>query len=51
MLKDLGETTPAERIRCPVETDLTRGECRTSDLGGKASTSQFTDALVQAIRT
>lgn len=51
MLKDLGETAPAERIRRAVEAVLTRGDCRTADLGGKASTSQFTDALVKAMKT
>jgi isocitrate dehydrogenase (NAD+) len=49
MLKDWGETAAGERIRSAVETVLTRGEVRTADLGGKASTSEFTDALVKAV--
>src|SRR5207248_1820179 len=50
MLKDMGETTAADRIRAAVEGVLTKAETRTADLGGKASTSQFTDTLVKAIR-
>jgi isocitrate dehydrogenase (NAD+) len=49
MLKDLGLTSPAERILRSVELVLRENRARTADLGGKASTSQFTDALVKAM--
>ena len=46
MLKDLGETTAADRIRNAVETVLVEGKVRTRDLGGTASTTAFTDAII-----
>ena len=47
MLKDFGETASAERILNAVEAVLTEGSIRTSDLGGTASTSQFTEAIIK----
>src|SRR5262245_39215235 len=49
MLRDLGETSPAERIIRGVETVLTEGKVLTRDLGGIASTTTFTDALLKAM--
>jgi isocitrate dehydrogenase (NAD+) len=46
MLKDLGETAAADRIRGAVEAVLTEGKVRTRDLGGTATTTAFTDAIV-----
>ncbi len=46
LLKDLGETAAAERIRSAVEAVLTAGAIRTRDIGGTASTTAFTDAIV-----
>jgi isocitrate dehydrogenase (NAD+) len=46
LLKDIGETNAAQRIRGAVEATLVEGAVRTRDLGGKASTTEFTEAIV-----
>jgi isocitrate dehydrogenase (NAD+) len=46
MLADIGETAAAGRIRQAIERVLTEGRSRTADLGGTATTSAFTDAIV-----
>jgi isocitrate dehydrogenase (NAD+) len=46
MLKDLGETAAAERIQKAVEAVLTDGKVRTRDIGGTATTTEFTEAIV-----
>jgi isocitrate dehydrogenase (NAD+) len=51
MLEDLGESTAAGRIRKAVERVLGRGEVRTADLGGSATTAQFVAALRAEIAT
>lgn len=45
MLKDLGETSAADRILGAVEAVLRKGTVRTPDLGGSAGTADFTSAL------
>ena len=45
MLKDIGETTAAERIQKAVEAVLTEGKVRTRDIGGTATTTEFTEAI------
>lgn len=49
MLRHLKETEAAERLCGAVEGVLAEGEVRTRDLGGTASTTEFTDALVAAV--
>jgi len=49
MLKDFGETTAAGRITKAVEAVLLEGKVRTADIGGTATTAQFTDALAAAL--
>lgn len=49
MLKDLGEANAAQRVLKAVETVLQSGDCRTADLGGNASTSEFTDTIIHAL--
>jgi isocitrate dehydrogenase (NAD+) len=49
MLRDLGETEAAGRIRRAIESVLTTGEVRTIDLGGSAGTQTMTDAIVAAL--
>src|SRR5262245_9414223 len=49
MLKDFGETEPATRILCAVEKVLTERQALTADLGGTATTTEFTAALVRAM--
>lgn len=46
MLSDFGETTAADRIHKAVEAVLTEGAVRTRDIGGVATTTEFTDAIV-----
>jgi isocitrate dehydrogenase (NAD+) len=46
LLKDIGETAAAERVRTAVEAVLTEGKVRTRDLGGTATTTAFTDAII-----
>jgi len=46
MLKDFGETAAASRILAAVEAVLTAGALRTRDIGGTASTTEFTDAII-----
>ena len=46
LLKDLGETATAARIQKAVEAVLTEGQVRTRDIGGRATTTAFTDAIL-----
>jgi isocitrate dehydrogenase (NAD+) len=46
LLRDLGETSAADRIRKAVEVVLTEGAVRTRDIGGTATTTDFTDAII-----
>lgn len=47
MFQHLGETEKAALIASAVERVYANGKLRTADLGGGASTTQFTDAIVQ----
>jgi isocitrate dehydrogenase (NAD+) len=49
MLDHLGEDERAARIRAALTKILTAGVVRTHDLGGKASTTEFTDAICREI--
>lgn len=49
MLDHLNETRAARRIEGALAAHYERGEIRTADLGGAATTTQFTDALCKAI--
>jgi isocitrate dehydrogenase (NAD+) len=49
MLDHLGERERAERIRAALEHVLVEGRIRTRDLGGEASTTEFTDAVCRQI--
>jgi isocitrate dehydrogenase (NAD+) len=49
MLDHIGERAPAERIRTALSNVLTAGRVRTHDLGGTASTTEFTDAICREI--
>jgi isocitrate dehydrogenase (NAD+) len=50
MLRDLGEVSAAARIIAAVEGVLTEGPIRTADIGGTATTTQFTDAIVGRLK-
>jgi len=47
MLDYLSLAEPAERIRRSVQTTIESGSARTRDLGGTATTTEFTDALLK----
>ncbi len=49
MLRHLGETDAAFRVQSALEAVLLAGMVRTRDLGGTASTTQFTQALCRAV--
>ncbi len=49
MLDHLGERDSAERIRGALSRILTEGRVRTRDLGGTATTMEFTDAICRAL--
>jgi isocitrate dehydrogenase (NAD+) len=49
MLHHLDERACAEQIKKALWTALADGSARTRDLGGTASTSQFTEAIVEAL--
>jgi isocitrate dehydrogenase (NAD+) len=49
LLKDLGETAAAGRILAAVEAVLIAGTIRTWDIGGAASTTEFTEAIVERL--
>jgi isocitrate dehydrogenase (NAD+) len=49
MLDYIGETAHGQRIRAALGRVLTRGEVRTRDMGGTASTTEFTDAICREL--
>ena len=50
MLRYLNEKEAADRIEGAVRAVFTKGEVRTGDLGGKATTQQFVDAVLAEMR-
>jgi isocitrate dehydrogenase (NAD+) len=51
MLNHIGETAAAERIGSAVGRVLSEGQVRTRDLGGTASTTEFTDTVCRAVES
>jgi isocitrate dehydrogenase (NAD+) len=49
MLRYLGEREAADRVENAVRQVIAKGQHTTGDLGGKASTDQFTDAIISAM--
>jgi isocitrate dehydrogenase (NAD+) len=49
LLEGIGQSEAARRIQSAVETVLTAGGARTRDLGGQATTSEMTAALIAAL--
>jgi isocitrate dehydrogenase (NAD+) len=47
----IGQEEAGRRTQAAVERVLKNGEARTGDLGGKATTEEFTDAILAAIGT
>ena len=50
MLDHLGERSAARRIEAAMERVYREGQHTTHDVGGKANTKEFTDALIAAIQ-
>ena len=50
MLHHIGEDDASTRIRAALDGVLTNGQIRTRDLGGTASTTEFTDAIIRALQ-
>ena len=51
MLRHLGEENAANHIRLAIEKVFTEKKHLTRDIGGSASTTEFTDAMVDALHT
>jgi isocitrate dehydrogenase (NAD+) len=49
MIRHMGEPAAAERVEAAIERLLAEGGPRTRDLGGSATSAQFTDALIEAL--
>ena len=49
LLDHIGEQTAAQRIKTSIKRVLEAGEVRTGDLGGHASTTEFTNAILAAL--
>jgi len=49
MLRHLGKTDVAERIRAALRRTIVEHGVRTRDLGGSATTTEFTEAVVRAL--
>jgi isocitrate dehydrogenase (NAD+) len=49
MLRHIGETSAADRIEAALNKVLQKRETITRDLGGKATTSEFTEALIGSL--
>ena len=50
LLDHTDQTDTASRIRVALEETVVGNVCRTRDMGGAASTGEFTEALVRALR-
>ena len=50
MLRHLKESAAAERLQNAVEAVYATGTHRTGDVGGKATTAQFTEAVIAAMK-
>jgi isocitrate/isopropylmalate dehydrogenase len=49
MLRHLGECSAADRLEAALQKVYKEGKHVTRDIGGKASTQEFTDAVIEAL--
>jgi isocitrate/isopropylmalate dehydrogenase len=49
LLDHVEQRGAAQRLRTGVAAALARPDTRTGDLGGRANTAQFTDAVIRAM--
>ncbi len=47
----MGEKPRADRIRAAIESTLREGKTVTGDVGGKANTEQYTDAVIARLKS
>jgi isocitrate dehydrogenase (NAD+) len=50
MLQHMGERRCSDRVEQAIHDVLTAGKHLTADLGGTAGTTEFTDAIIDALR-
>jgi isocitrate dehydrogenase (NAD+) len=50
MLEHLGEPAAAQRIEKAIRSVIALGQTTTRDLGGKATTNEYTDAIMEAMQ-
>jgi isocitrate dehydrogenase (NAD+) len=50
LLDHVEQRDAASRLRAAIRSALANPETRTGDLGGKANTAQYTDAVIRAMR-
>jgi isocitrate dehydrogenase (NAD+) len=50
LLDHVGQGEAAQRLRTGIRAALAQPETRTGDLGGKANTAQYTDAVIRAMK-
>jgi isocitrate dehydrogenase (NAD+) len=51
MLRHVGESEAADRMHSALEHVFSEGKKTTRDIGGKAGTSEFADAVIAALET
>ncbi len=51
LLRHLGETDAADRLRAAIMSHLARGDLLTPDMGGSATTAQVRDSVRRALRS
>jgi isocitrate dehydrogenase (NAD+) len=49
MLEHVGRRESADRLRAAIDTTLNQDDIRTSDIGGRASTREFADAVARRV--
>lgn len=49
MLRDLGKADKADRLQRAIESIVADGKTVTADIGGNATTAEFTDAVIAAL--
>jgi isocitrate/isopropylmalate dehydrogenase len=49
LCEHVGQAEVGERVQAAVERVVLRGAVRTPDLGGEATTAQFTEAVIEEV--
>jgi isocitrate dehydrogenase (NAD+) len=49
MLEHVGRREAADRLRAAIETTLNQDDIRTPDIGGRASTREFAEAVARRL--